>query len=88
MTILEHFEKAKADGCEWADAAIRNTSPEILKISEAKNIKDAITGAFAFGESPEGREFWFNVYVSFFDDMESALEYSRQILKRNKPSAQ
>jgi hypothetical protein len=77
MTIFEHFEKAKADGCEWADAAIRNTHPAILEFNEYENIKEALVGAFNFGETPEGKVFWLSIFAGMFDDLDSAILYVR-----------
>ncbi len=75
MTILEHFEKAKADGCEWADAAIRNTHPAILEFNECENLKEALVGAFNFDKTPEGKNFWFSIFAGMFEDLDSALSY-------------
>jgi hypothetical protein len=66
MTILEHFEKAKADECEWADAAIRNTHPAILEYQGAESLSKALTSAFNFGASPEGSDYWINVFEGLF----------------------
>ena len=84
MTILEHFEKAKADGCEWADAAIRNTHPAILEFNECENLKEALVGAFNFDKTPEGKNFWFSIFAGMFDDLDSALSYARDRFSRIK----
>lgn len=67
MTILEHFEKAKADGHQWADAAIRNTS-DLMKGRKVEILHQALTSAFDFELSPEGLNYWLDVYDSLFQN--------------------
>jgi|688.fasta_scaffold206774_2 hypothetical protein len=85
MTILEHFEKAKADGCEWADAAIRNTHPAMLEYQGAESLSRTLTSAFNFETSPEGSDYWINVFQGLFPSkLESGIASLTAILEHLK----
>lgn len=59
--ILEWLEQAKADGYEWADAAIENCT---YANNDAQTLRAAIMYAFKWGETPQGVEFWHDIYKS------------------------
>lgn len=60
-TILEWFEEAKANGADWADAAIDNargmTGEWVLNVS-AFSHSDALERAFVWASSPQKRKYW------------------------------
>lgn len=64
MTYREHFEKAKAEGHEWAEAAIRNTDKGLIDESPtfASELYDVIASAFMWLASPEGQKYWEGIY--------------------------
>lgn len=60
MTYREYFEQAKAEGHEWAEAAIRNTDKELIDETPAlaSELCDVIACAFLWYASPEGGKYW------------------------------
>jgi hypothetical protein len=60
-TILEWFEEAKANGAEWADAAIKNTNRINLNL-KAKTLSQALDSAFEWNYRDEGLFYWFSIY--------------------------
>lgn len=60
MTYREYFEQAKADGHEWADAAIRNTDKELIDETPTltSELCDVIACAFQWQASREGQKYW------------------------------
>ena len=58
-TVIEWLEQAKADGRDWADAAIKNTdTPDAVQRSLSK----ALAAAFVWKLSPEGSDYWIKVH--------------------------
>jgi len=62
-TILEWLQQAKADGYEWADAAIENAITELSDLEEI-SLSEALAGAFEWGSSEQGHEYWKKIYVN------------------------
>ena len=60
-TILEWLQQAKADGYEWADAAIENCKNGK---KDAQTLRAAIMYAFTWDETPQGAEYWHKIYKS------------------------
>ena len=56
-TILQWFEQAKAEGLEWADAAIKNTKKNKGE-RPSESMREAVLSAFIWEITPEGHEFW------------------------------
>ena len=61
-TILEWLEEAKQQGCDWADAAIRNYNPNYEIIKETKTLPAGLAKAFSWRKSPEDYPYWNRVY--------------------------
>jgi len=59
------FKKAKKDGHDWADAAIKNIDGADRIIKES--LSDALICAFSWSSSKEGFGFWDKIY----DDLQS-----------------
>ena len=68
-TILEWLEQAKADGYEWADAAIENTinDPSPAGHCFEESLYEALCGAFIFDETPQGEEYWQSISISLLN---------------------
>lgn len=64
-TILEWFEQAKAEGLEWADAAIKNTKKH-KAARPSESMREAVISAFVWEDSPEGYEFWSEIERDLF----------------------
>jgi hypothetical protein len=71
MTITEHFEQAKKDGHEWADAAISNMEkarsgeyewPQEQN-DEIIHLSDAIFRAFKWEMTWQGYDFWEKIWI-------------------------
>jgi glycine betaine/choline ABC-type transport system substrate-binding protein len=62
-TILEWLQQAKADGYEWADAAIENAITELSDLEEI-SLSEALAGAFEWESSEQGHEYWEKIYVN------------------------
>lgn len=60
--ILEWFIQAKADGYEWADAAIENAINHGIGHIEETSISEALAGAFDWEYTQQGHEYWSNIY--------------------------
>lgn len=58
-TILEILQAAKADGDEWAQAAIEAHENHPPKVSAKSN---AIMYGFSWDETPQGYEYWSNIW--------------------------
>ena len=64
-TVLEWLKYAKLNGYEWADAAIENNdNPEVYTSSLSK----ALESAFVWTDSPEKREYWFEVVQDLIEE--------------------
>lgn len=64
-TIHEWFLEAKANGAEWADAAIENTkdcniNANLLSVN-APSLYYAIRYAFGWMDTIEGHEYWIKI---------------------------
>ena len=77
MTVIEYFQKAKEDGYEWAENAIRNMEQHSWMFTdiEVKNLADALYGGFVWKETPEGLEYW--------DAIWDGLRQKRKTKKKN-----
>lgn len=66
MTYREHFEKAKQEGHEWAEAAIRNTDEDLIDKTPvfASTPCDLIASAFQWDAIPEGMKYWGAIYYT------------------------
>jgi hypothetical protein len=65
MTVKEFFKQAKADGHEWADAAIINMiecPKEFMGINEVNSLSSAIFNGFSWRKSKEGFEHWEKIW--------------------------
>ena len=64
MTVLQWLEQAKAEGHEWADAAIENTLNDKPFTGDNKcvSLSDALGGGFNWSESPQGIIYWSNIH--------------------------
>ena len=63
-TIEQWLEKAKEDGYEWADAAIRNYDPNYFKKKNVLSLSDALLHAFNWDAVPEKNGYWESVFDS------------------------
>lgn len=66
MTYRELFEKAKADGHQWADAAIDNClNPDKETINtQNTDLRGSLFFAFSWKETKQGSEYWASIYKS------------------------
>ena len=62
--ILQWLEKAKEQGYDWADAAIRNYNCNYAIIKETETLSAALIKAFSWRKSPEDFLYWDRVYES------------------------
>lgn len=60
MTVLQWLEQAKADGHEWADAAIQNTLNDdpFTGNSECNSLSSALVKGFFWGLTKQGAKYW------------------------------
>jgi hypothetical protein len=68
MTMTEHFEKAKADGHEWADKAIEYRKFELYGKADkgrALKLSSAISFGFIWEKTKEGKEYWKEIRDQF-----------------------
>ena len=65
-TALEWFTQAKADGHEWADAAIEN----ITRNCKREYLHEALSVSFKWGSTLQGYEFWEKIYDGLRDKSE------------------
>lgn len=79
MTYREHFERAKAEGHEWAEAAIRNTCEELIDGTPkfTSELCYLINSAFIWFESPEGQKYWEGISKSLKDSVHDAQAMAR-----------
>lgn len=56
--ILEWFRQAKADGYEWADAAIENAINHGIGHIEETSISEALLNGFAWHDTQQGFKHW------------------------------
>jgi len=67
MTITEHFEKAKADGYEWADKAIENRRTVLGRKRKDKahvpDLQIALMAGFDW-KTTQGVDYWGKIYKS------------------------
>lgn len=61
-TIKQWLEKAKEQGYDWADAAIRNYYPDYSDDNTSDTLCYALLMAFDWEYSPEGDAFWSEIY--------------------------
>ena len=67
MTVTEYFQKAKEDGYDWADAAIRNRQYYLVcspEIDHVDSLSEALNIGFSWNHSPEGTEYWCSIYIN------------------------
>jgi hypothetical protein len=65
-TVKDWLLQAKADGYTWADAAIGNAEAENFGRDLDKTVKsmsEALDYAFIFARTPQGFNFWWNIYL-------------------------
>jgi len=79
MTYREHFEQAKAEGHEWAEAAISNTDEELIDETPTftSDLCEVIACAFVWFESPEGQKYWEGICKSLKDSVHEAQAMAR-----------
>ena len=71
MTITEHFEQAKKDGHEWADAAIKYRKYELYGNDDKQNcigLISAISDGFIWAKTKEGKEYWGKIRDKFYNE--------------------
>lgn len=54
------FKKAKAEGYDWADKALKNTKGS--SYNNQISLSRSLSCAFVWEESPEGHDFWEKIY--------------------------
>ncbi len=79
MTYREIFEQAKADGHEWAEAAIIHTDEGLIDETPAftSDLCYLINSAFIWFESPEGQKYWEGISKSLKDSAHEAQAMAR-----------
>ena len=61
-TILQWFEQAKAEGLEWADAAIKNIEYPSWNVN---SMYKALEMGFVWSDTPQGFSYWCEIAESF-----------------------
>ena len=64
-TVLEWFNEAKKQGYEWADAAIENNENHEYY---ANSLSEALETAFVWADSPEERQYWFEIVQDLIEE--------------------
>lgn len=67
-TIEQWLKKAKEDGYDWADAAIRNYNPKFAETQVVDTLSDALNSAFDWQDSPEEEDFWYNIHKNLVNE--------------------
>lgn len=63
-TVIEWFEQAKAQGFEWADAAIDCTISDGGTSLRSSNMRKALARAFTWRDTPQGANYWIDILIS------------------------
>lgn len=78
MTIIEHLASAKAQGYEWADAAINNALNDDENPENADPVFDTLQNAlycaFFWNETEQGYCFWKDVHDKLSMDKRTVLQ--------------
>jgi hypothetical protein len=71
MTITEHFEQAKKDGHEWADAAIKYRKYQLYGNDDKQNCSGLITAilhGFVWSKTKEGKKYWEKIREQLYNE--------------------